>query len=309
MSQDSGAKSEQDFSAEGWVKSATDAWMSMMNSWTGFSNASAGAGKAESTADSGGSEAMREAFRNWVQMVGVAGTAGGLENFAKETGSFQEIALKMIQTGYSGYQDLFRQWSEECAKTGKIPERDFPGGSGGREFLEAWTRIYEKEIRPVFNMPQLGLTRAYQERMNQVVDKFAVYQTTLAEFLRVLSGPVEHSVHAMEEKIRVLAKEGKLSSDFKDYYNMWIKTLEGDYMRLFKSTDYVESLSRTINSVEDFNATKNEALADVLQFLPIPTNRDMDELYKELYSLKKMLKELKGKMDAVQTADAPEPNA
>ena len=35
---------------------------------------------------------------------------------------------------------------------------------------------------------------------------------------------------------------------------------------------------------------------DMLQNLPIPTNKEMDELYKDLYILKKRVKELERKV-------------
>ena len=33
-------------------------------------------------------------------------------------------------------------------------------------------------------------------------------------------------------------------------------------------------------------------LMDVLQFIPVPTNKEMDELYKEFHVLKKTVKEM-----------------
>jgi polyhydroxyalkanoate synthesis regulator phasin len=78
---------------------------------------------------------------------------------------------------------------------------------------------------------------------------------------------------------------------------MWIKVLEGHYMTLFKSPDYLDSLVRTLGTAQDYKMAQHQMLADILQVLPIPTNKDMDELYKEIYLLKKKVKELSSSME------------
>ena len=84
--------------------------------------------------------------------------------------------------------------------------------------------------------------------------------------------------------------------EFKDYYRRWLKVLEGHYMTLFKSPEYTRTMSHTLNALEDFTLAKQELLAEALEALPIPTHRDMDELYREVYLLKKQVKDLSKKM-------------
>jgi archaellum component FlaC len=50
---------------------------------------------------------------------------------------------------------------------------------------------------------------------------------------------------------------------------------------------------------------KQEFLRDGLQQLPIPTNKDMDDLYKELYLLKKRIKALEKKVEQVVNRGNP----
>ena len=63
-----------------------------------------------------------------------------------------------------------------------------------------WTDIYEKEFRQFFQIPQLGLMRTYQEKANQAVDKYNLFQSTLSEFLSLLGLPFTRSVQVMQEK-------------------------------------------------------------------------------------------------------------
>jgi len=68
-------------------------------------------------------------------------------------------------------------------------------------------------------------------------------------------------------------------------------------MTLFKSPEYLQTLSRTLSTVAEFKTAQHEMLVDAMKSLPIPTNKDMDDLYKEFYLLKKKVKELEKKLE------------
>ena len=63
-------------------------------------------------------------------------------------------------------------------------------------------------------------------------------------------------------------------------------------MTLFKSPEYTKKLASTLDTLDDYISARNRILQDALQSLPIPTHKDMDALYEELYLLKKKIKKL-----------------
>ena len=71
-----------------------------------------------------------------------------------------------------------------------------------------------------------------------------------------------------------------------------MKTLEGHYMTLYKSTEYNEAIAKTIDAVGEYSVAKRRILEDFMQALPVPTDKDMDELFKEIYRLKKRIRQL-----------------
>jgi len=118
----------------------------------------------------------------------------------------------------------------------------------------------------------------------------------MAKFTHLLYLPVEKSFLVLQEKLSGLADQGELPEDSKTYYQMWIKILEGHYMTLFQSPEYIEALSQTLDSFANFSSARREILQDYLKMFPIPTQKEMDELYKEIYLLKKRIRKLeKGK--------------
>ena len=105
----------------------------------------------------------------------------------------------------------------------------------------------------------------------------------------------------MQDELARMADQGKLPESSKDYYRMWIKVLEGHYMTLFKSPGYTHTLGKTLDAMSAFMVARKEILEDALQALPVPTQKEMDELYREIYLLKKRVKELEKKNGSPET--------
>ncbi|OQY12062.1 MAG: hypothetical protein B6I30_05595 [Desulfobacteraceae bacterium 4572_187] len=213
-----------------------------------------------------------------------------MKTLLKGAGMLPEIFLKIAQTGSKTFVNFQKQWLEG---TGKLQESAKTYNL--EDPFEAWTQLYEQEFRKFFKIPQLGLTRLYQEKMIRSMDKFNIYQAAITEFSRLLLLPMEKSFQVLQEKLAELADKGDLPEDSKKYYQIWIKILEGHYMTLFQSSEYTQSLNKTLNAMSEFSAVKKEILQDFLNMLPVPTHKEMDELYKEIYLLKKRIKELEKK--------------
>ena len=283
-----------------WIKSAADFWMSSAKSWP----EAAGAFKpatAFQTADKGRTqESWQAGFRMWQALSSALSEPGTLDAYSKGVSNLPDIVTKMVQTGWNGIFQLQQYWLERVGKIGQRGEA-YQFENLDQQAFKAWSETYEKNFRQFLNIPQLGLTRLYQERVNRAADEFNLLQEAVAEFMYMLYLPMEKSLQVMQVKLEELSREGKLSENFKDYYNMWIKILEGHYMTLFKSPEYTRALSKLLTVTEDFKMAKQEVLIDFLSNLPIPTHKDMDELCKEIYLLKKKVRALEKKVNGSES--------
>jgi hypothetical protein len=296
MSQDQQQKAGPEFLLGAWMKTATDFWGSMTEMWQSTLATQQKSTSSQKNAKARPQELWDASFNIWQTMVSAYSTPETMDAAARGMHALPEIVLRMAKTGWEGYFHLQQQWLEKAGTIGSRTEA-YKFEDLDRDTFRAWLEIYQKDFGQFLNIPQLGLTRSYQERINRAVDKFNLFQVEAAEFLYLFYLPLEKSLRVMGENFQELSQEGNLSDNFKDYYNMWIKILEGHYMTLFKSPEYTLALSKAINSVEDFIDARQELLADGLKALHIPTEKDMDELYKELYLLKKKVKALEKKVD------------
>ena len=220
---------------------------------------------------------------------------------APKPGDFQtaksvpDMMLKMLQPLWGYSIKLQKQLAEMTGATAAGEPENMA------ELIKQMTKtFYEsqaEDFRKFLNVPQLGLNRYYQERFNKAIEKASDYQSALTEFLQLLLIPVEKSYYGVQEEIARMEKEGKAAvKDSRALYQLWIQKLEDHYMSLLRSDDYMNTLTETLNKLHDFRAARAEYFMDLLQNLPIPTNRDMDELYKDLHILKKRVKELERKV-------------
>jgi hypothetical protein len=280
-----------------WMKTATEIWGPIFSMWNNIGEAN---GEISTSKKEGKKSRVQESFettqKTWQALSSVMIEPETMGALFKGTGVLPEIFLKMAQTNLDSFVRFQRQWVEKAGKIGKTTQA-YKFEDLDEDVFKAWTELYEKEFRRFLNIPQVGLTRFYQEKVMRTVDKFNIFQATMAEFMRLLFLPVEKSLPVMQEKLTELADEGNLPEDPKAYYQIWIKILEGHYMTLFQSLEYTLSMNKTLDSLTEFSTAKKEILQDViLHMLPVPTQKEMDELYKDIYVLKKRIRKLeKGK--------------
>lgn len=238
---------------------------------------------------------IQETILSAIQTLGTLSSAMGdpqvMNAVLRGTSILPDVASNLVHSGMQALLDLQKQLSEKAEKIGASTD-PYTFDTIDHDTLQAWSTMYEEEIQRYFQMPQLGLSRFYQERINKTIDKYNIFATSLAEFLQILQMPFEKTTKAMQEKIEELMKAGTLPEDSREYYRMWVKTLEGHFMTLFQSTQYNEALGNTMAALEDYLGARNSIIQDMLQSFPIPTNKEMNDLYKEIYLLKKKVREL-----------------
>ena len=231
-------------------------------------------------------------LKSWQNILSVTSEPAGMEALMSVMHLAPDIMLKFSKTGFQGFINLQEQFSSRIENMEASTE-SFNFDELDREFLNHQRKLYEKEFRQVLNMPQLGLSRFYQERMLAAIDKFNLFQNALNEFLHTLYLPIEKSYRTLMNNVAQLAENDDLPGDAKAYYQMWIKILERQYMTLYKSPEYTQTLGDTLNAMNSWLLARQEVLTDALKTMPMVTQSDMREQYKEIYELKKEIKSIK----------------
>ena len=270
-----------------WNKMVKDFWEPLQNQWSGLFQAS---GTQESMQLKGRvGEYLQANTKMWQTMLGAMSGPEALEQFQRATQITPDIALGFAQTCLQGFTSLQSQVGEWIQKRGAslsaadIQELD-------KELIKKWSDIYTNEFSRYLKIPQVGLGRVYQERFLQATDKMNAFQAVLSEFLLILAKPVEKSLTSLQEKMAEMTEAGPLDEKAKTYYNLWIKLLEGHYMELFKAQEYSAAMAKTLAALNEYVDARKTVVNDLLRQFNIPTHKDLDELAKEIYLLKKRMR-------------------
>lgn len=254
---------------------AFQSFMTNLNGGTVFAGASKG-DDAEGGAQKG---SFNPFFQDPGYMEAVFGNGFGFPGMTREMAKgVSEYGEDILQAGVRTF----------LKSNGWLQETAF--GELDRKLIETFGEIYETGIRKFFEVPQLGLNRFRQERLNRFADRFNLFQKSRLEFLRVFFVPVEKAAGEMREKMEEMFRTGDRIEDVKQFHTLWIRTLEEQYHQHLRSPEYTGVLRRVVDSTVQLRMAREELLYDLLEGLPVPTNREMDELYKDLYNLKKIVR-------------------
>ncbi len=281
---------------EDWVKAQTGAWEEAVKRtahvWQApFDAASSAMGDPAKGPDP---EEIGKSLHDFFQALSSAAGAPKPGDF-QSAKSVPDMMLKMLQPFWGYSINLQKQWAETTGATASGEPENMAELT--KQMTKAFYGAQGEDFRKILNIPQLGLNRYYQERFNKAIEKASDFQSALTEFLQMLMIPMEKSYYGVQEEIAKMEKEGKAAiKDSRALYQLWMQKLEDHYMALLRSDEYMNTLRETLNCLHDFRAARAEFFMDLLQNLPIPTNKDMDELYKDLHILKKRVKELERKV-------------
>ncbi|MGD9187015.1 MAG: poly(R)-hydroxyalkanoic acid synthase subunit PhaE [Desulfobacteraceae bacterium] len=164
--------------------------------------------------------------------------------------------------------------------------------NNGDRVDEQLLKLWSKTMQKLFNLPQIGLTRFYQENVNQAGEKYCQLQGAMGKLSILLSTPFEKACKQLQEQLAQSTNQTSPIDDTKIYYDSWIKNLESNYHELFNTAEYIQTLAQTLETMNAFVGAREAVITDALKTLPIPSNTDMDALYREIYELKKRIKKL-----------------
>jgi len=169
-----------------------------------------------------------------------------------------------------------------------------------KNVFDTLTNVYEQEASKLLNVPQVGLTRFYQERMNRCTDEFNRFALEMGQFLGMLISPMEKAFAELNQAPSDFYGQEGVARDPQKVYKEWIKILEKHYLELFRSPEFTQTLHRVLFQYTAFQEVHQRIFKELLKFSPISSKDEFDEVAKENYHLKKEIKQMKKRLEAVE---------
>ncbi|MCX7703013.1 MAG: hypothetical protein N2234_02775 [Planctomycetota bacterium] len=206
--------------------------------------------------------------------------------------------LRSIYSDASGnLNKVIRLWLETLERALESVGSTLSGRDIGRwkEVYEGWKKAYEETVGKLLKTPQVGPVRVPTEIFLHTMDSAIRYLAAMNDFYLMLQARWLEAMEEVAEQMPQIYEQGKGAETFRKFYELVIQTAERHYNEMFRSASFKEMLSLVSDTMLDFTKDRQELLDWVMKNLTLPTRKEVDELQKEVFGLKKRIKELAGK--------------
>ncbi len=201
---------------------------------------------------------------------------------------------------FSEAVDMMRQAAQGMMDVSRMVMPDGTLNPGDPDaFKKHATELPAKILKKMLDIPPVGITRPHQEKVNAALDKMAVFNHSAMDFLYCTLLPVEEATLFTFREIAKQAESLKSPEDVRKVYDLWIKALEKEYQDLFKTDRYKTVIARIFNSMGEFRGAYRELVLDLIQLAGLPFGREVEELSKDMFAMKKKMKEFETQLKKI----------
>jgi len=99
-----------------------------------------------------------------------------------------------------------------------------------------------------------------------------------------------------------MLEEGQAPISFQEFYRLWWQTNDETLMDIFKTDSFSELLGKVVNAGARYKKCYDNLTTEILtNTLPIPTNKEMDSIFKATQELKRSQREQNQKLEEMQS--------
>ncbi len=157
-----------------------------------------------------------------------------------------------------------------------------------QEFFDLWLKTYEETFGKLLKAPAVGPAREKTEKMMQGIPYFANYYTSWMNTNVKFQSVYAEALRKTQEKIAAASPESN-----REFYSIWLETYSDTFKEFLKSGNFADDIGKFVSNMMDVEQYNKEMLeSNFLKPMNLPTKSEMDEIYKEIYLLKKKVREL-----------------
>ena len=163
-----------------------------------------------------------------------------------------------------------------------------------QEFFNLCIKTYETTFGRLLEMPAVGPSR---EKSGKTMKGFSTFVNLCASGMEStidLQSVSMEAMRRMHEKAASEMEGGEINpAKYKDFYDTWMETYSDTFKEFLKSGHFASDIGKFMSYLMEFQKYNREMLEEhYLKPMNLPTKTEIDEINKELYSLKKTVKQL-----------------
>lgn len=206
------------------------------------------------------------------------------QTYAKQMSEMTEKGFGSSKEMMENYQNFFKQ---------------IPMAGNWNEFMNhanPLMEMYDKTFAPFAKLmsPEQNNGAQKMVEMMENISKYAIKQTQLQYLLYQTS---QKSIETAVENSYKAMNDSKEVSSFNQFFNEWVSNTDKAFVELFGSDEFSSLKSEVLTLSAHIKKEMNDQMEQSLDKMPFAFKSHLDEIYKSIYDLKKMVKEMKKNMD------------
>jgi class III poly(R)-hydroxyalkanoic acid synthase PhaE subunit len=158
-----------------------------------------------------------------------------------------------------------------------------------------YLELYQESVGKYLEVPQLGIQREAHHQIMAAIDAYHGFMGAVGDFSVRFSMPLKNALDILQQAIK--DRQGP-DDDFrsaKEVYNFAVNILEKAYDEYLKSPEGVQNVADLVEKYLEYKKKLNTAKDIWFRSLSIPTRREMEDVYRGIYDLRKKTR----KQDAI----------
>ncbi|MDP4127526.1 MAG: poly(R)-hydroxyalkanoic acid synthase subunit PhaE [Bacillota bacterium] len=161
------------------------------------------------------------------------------------------------------------------------------------ELIELWNDKFFSTFGKIFNIPQFSMNRELTQKQMHSLNAYINFFVTMTKFLSTMTKVSQETLEKIIKEYQGMLIKGTNPKSFKEFYEYWWKQNEAAYQTLFGTDEFCKLIAHVMDAGVNFKKEYDGLLENMLKYLPYPSRRDMDSVYKTLDDLKREVRTLK----------------
>lgn len=166
--------------------------------------------------------------------------------------------------------------------------------------LKEWKKAYDQTFGVLVKSPVVGSSREMLEQNNKAVDAMIEMLVSMSEFMaKALSVGYKYSKEAFEDYFESV-ENGEEPKTFNEFYKMWSRHVENAIETYFYTDEFSKLIAKTADSAMIFKIEYDKVIEKALNDFPIVTKSEVNNVYKNVYELRREVRSLKKELEQLQ---------
>lgn len=170
-----------------------------------------------------------------------------------------------------------------------------------------FAKNYEDTVGRAMIAPSLGYFNQLNEKIGQTVHAYARFNTAKNAFNSMMYGTGLRAAEKVYQRSSEFIGKEPTPETFKAFYRLWWTVNEETYHELLRSEEFATMTRDMITRGLLFRKWVDELVDHLLKFTNIPGKKDMDEIYKTIWELRREVRTQKRAVKALEKQLAVKP--